>query len=206
MTDLASFKASTDASVDLSALGLGGPADGKARAAGEGAVVREYASMREVVEAYHAIIYPYLPILPPPTVLPVDQLVPYLTVPSSSPPSSSAASSSTGGGSSAPAELRPTALALAFLAILVLHPHPSDPAPHSARSKALRRQASEAFARRALADVDDALERAGADGGDDLVDIGVVQTLIVMVTWEFAEKVRQAVPLPHTCLLCASSF
>jgi len=208
MTDLAAFKASADPSLDLLSLKPSSSPAGKG-VASEALVLREYRSVREIVEAYQAIIYPYLPILPPPEVVAVDRLVDYLTAPAgpsatflqtdASPAgSSSEASVSSSPSSSAAAGFRPSSLALAFLAILVLHPPASDPEPQSARSKHLRRQASEAFARRALAEVDEALDRAGQaeiNGEDEGIELQTVQTLIVMVTWEFAQKVRPP-PMP----------
>lgn len=206
MTDLAQFKASADPSLDL--LSLKPPAGNNGTGGSEAPVLREYQTMRELVEAYQAIIYPYLPILPPPEVVSVDRLVDYLTA-SSGPGASSSvdfyAPVTTDGSSAglyskasspstsfAATGFRPSSLALAFLAILVLHPPANDPEPQSPRSKHLRRQASEAFARRALVEVDEALDRAGqaeVNGEGDGVELQTIQTLIVMVTWEYAQKV-----------------
>lgn len=185
MTDLASFKASSDPSLDLAALAIGtGKAGGGADDLAD--VVRTYESMDQVIKEYHEIIYAYLPILPSPGSVSTRTLVEYLSLLTS--PFTTSTASSSSSSSSATAPFAPGPLALAFLAILVLHPTKTDPNPQSTRSKAARKHASEAFSKRALDEIDKELDRVGEEGGE--VGLDVVQALICVVTWEFAEKVR----------------
>lgn len=100
-------------------------------------MVRTYQSDAAILDAYYVFIHPYLPILPPPTSIPVDQPVPRLQNQMSVYDDA--------------ASYEPTSPAtLAISAILALIPCPAEAAPQAREAQLFRRKYAQYFAQSAF--------------------------------------------------------
>ncbi|KAK4688928.1 pre-rRNA-processing protein TSR1, partial [Tremellales sp. Uapishka_1] len=112
-------------------------------------IVRSFASREEVLRCYYSEVHPFLPMLPPRQYL--SDILPTL--------------------------LPESPLLLGIQTILVLVPHPLDPAPKSANSARLRSAASFARGERTLQLVEEILEHSSS--------IECAQALMILSLWEW---------------------